>query len=157
MRFRWIRRLVPAFVLLAWVAPVLGQSLRPFALPFAWWRDGTFQKALGLTSEQSGRIDLIFQAAMPQLRQKKAELDAREAELSRLIETEAEEPAIAKQSEQVEAVRAALNTARTLMLVHMNQVLSPDQRVRFKILREQREQGQRDYRPTANSSKDNSR
>src|SRR5438105_15930041 len=113
MRFRWIRRLLPVFVLLAWAAPVLGQ-LRPFALPFAWWRDATFQKALGLTVEQSGRIDLIFQAAMPQLRQKKAELDAREAELSRLIETESDETAIAKQSDQVEAVRAALNTARTL-------------------------------------------
>jgi Spy/CpxP family protein refolding chaperone len=156
MRFRWTRRLLPLFVLLTWAAPVLGQ-LRPFALPFAWWRDATFQKALGLTSEQSARIDLIFQAAMPQLRQKKAELDAREAELSRLIETEAEEPAIARQSDHVEAVRGALNTARTLMLVHMNQVLSPDQRVKFKILREQREQGQRDYRPSASPSKDNSR
>jgi Spy/CpxP family protein refolding chaperone len=104
---------------------------------FPWWRDAQFQKDLSLSTEQSARIDTVFQSTVTLLRQKKAELDQQEAELSRLIAANAEEAVVVRQGDKVESIRATLNKNRTLMLLHMRQVLSPDQRVRLNKLHEQ--------------------
>ena len=74
------------------------------------------------------------------------ELDAQEAELSRLIASDADETTIGRQSDHVEAIRSDLNKTRTLMLVLMRQLLSPDQRVKLTMLHEQRVQENRDRR-----------
>src|SRR5437763_10427392 len=87
----------------------------PF-LPGTWWRD--YQKNLGLTTDQSNRIEDVWQKWRSFAQQKRDELEAQEAELSRLITLDADDAAIAKQSDRVEAVRAGLNKSRTLMLVH---------------------------------------
>ncbi len=104
--------------------------------PCAWWKSEQFRKDLGLTTEQSARIDHVFQAAVPQLRQSKEELDRQEADLSRLIEANADEAKVARQLDKVEATRATLNKMRTLMLLHQREVLTPEQRVKFKMLHE---------------------
>ena len=70
MRQTWMQRLLPAVILLALAVPARGQSFG-----FAWWKDAQFQHDLGLTAEQSARIDAIFEAAISQLRPKKQELD----------------------------------------------------------------------------------
>ena len=139
MRPRWFRRLLPVFMVLALTGPVRAQS----SPPLAWWREPKFQKDLGLTADQSNRIDGVFQAALPHMRQRKAELDAQEAELSRLVEADADETFIGRQSDHVEVIRADLNKTRTLMLVHIRQILSPEQRGKFKVFREEREREQR--------------
>jgi Spy/CpxP family protein refolding chaperone len=131
-------RLVPALLLLALAAPVGGQSFG-----FAWWKDAQFQKDLSLTADQSAQIDSVFQSAITQLRQKKAELDQQEAELSRLIAANADEAAVTKQVDKVEGIRGTLNKARTLMLLRMRQVLTPEQRV---ILNRLHEQWDKDHR-----------
>jgi Spy/CpxP family protein refolding chaperone len=128
--------LLAALFLLASAAPVLGQS----APGFAWWRDAQVQKQLSLTPDQSNRIDAVFRAALPHLRQRKDELDAQEAELSRLIRADADEGTIGRQSDHVESIRAELNKSRTFMLIHMRQILAPEQRVKLNALVEQREQ-----------------
>ena len=61
------RRLALVLALLALAAPLRGQSFG-----FPWWRDAQFQKDLGLTSDQSARIDGVFQSNITLLRQKKA-------------------------------------------------------------------------------------
>jgi Spy/CpxP family protein refolding chaperone len=104
---------------------------------FPWWRDAQFQKDLSLTADQSGRIDSVFQSSITLLRQKREELDQQEAELSRLIAANADEGLVVRQVDKVEAVRASLNKHRTLMLLRMRQVLSPDQRVKLNKLYEQ--------------------
>lgn len=104
---------------------------------FPWWRDAQFQKDLSLSAEQSARIDSVFQSAVSLLRQKREELDQQEAELSRLIAANADETAVVRQVDKVEAVRAGLNKHRTLMLLRMRQVLTPEQRVRLNKLYEQ--------------------
>ena len=104
-------------------------------MPGPWWKE--FQKNLGLSDDQSARIEAVFQAALPYLRHKRDELEAQETELSRLIKADADEVVIGKQSDRVEAIRAALNKSRTLMLVHMRQMLTPDQRIKLNALREQ--------------------
>jgi Spy/CpxP family protein refolding chaperone len=104
---------------------------------FPWWNDERVVRELGLTPDQSARIDTVFRSTLPQLRQSKEELDRQEAELSRLIELRAEEVLVARQVEKVENVRASLNKIRTLMLLHMVQVLTPKQNVKFKEVHEQ--------------------
>ena len=92
MRPRWCRRLLPVFMVLALTGPVQAQS----SPPLAWWREPQFKKDLGLSADQSHRIDGVFEAALPHPRQRKAELDAQEAELSRLVEADADEMSIGR-------------------------------------------------------------
>ena len=132
MKLTWTCRLLPAVFVLALAASVHAQSFG-----FPWWRDAQFQKDLALTAEQATRIDGVFQAAISNLRQKNEELGQQEAELSRLIASNADELVVTRQVDKVEAIRANLNKMRTLMLLHMRQVLSPDQRVKLNKLHEQ--------------------
>jgi Spy/CpxP family protein refolding chaperone len=132
MRQSWISRLVPLVFMLALTAPVHGQSFG-----FAWWKDPRFQHELGLSTDQSSRIDAIFQAAISQLRPKKEELDKQEDLLSQQIVSGADEALVTRQVEKVEAIRSQMNKMRTLMLLKERQVLSPDQRVKLNKLHEQ--------------------
>jgi Spy/CpxP family protein refolding chaperone len=104
---------------------------------FPWWKDEKVVKELALTTDQSNRIDNVFRATYPQLFQSREELDKQEAELSRLIEINADEAQVSRQVDKVESVRAGLNKTRTLMLLHMRQVLTPKQNVKFKAVHEQ--------------------
>src|SRR5689334_1585982 len=88
MRLQTGRWLSAVAVLLALAAPVRGQSFG-----FPWWRDAQFQRDLSLTSDQTARIENLFQSTIGQLRAKKAELDLQEDELSRLIAANADEAA----------------------------------------------------------------
>ena len=94
----------------------------------------------GLTSEQSTEIEAIFQDAIVQLRQQKDELDRLEGKLSRLIETNADEAQVARQIDRVELVRSSLNKTRTLMLLHMRQVLTAEQRLKLNAMHDRWEQ-----------------
>ena len=146
MKRTLVFRLLPVVFVLALAAPIHGQSFG-----FPWWRDAQFQKELTLTADQSARIDLVFQSAMSTLRPKKEELDRQEAELSRLIAANADEAVVSFQVDKVEAIRTSMNKQRTLMLLHMRQVLSPDQRVRLNKLHEQWDKDHR--RPHGDASK----
>jgi len=132
MRLTWARRLLPLVFGLALAASIHGQSFG-----FAWWRDAQFQRELGLSTEQSARIDAIFQAVISQLRPKKEELDKQEDLLSQQIAAGADEALVTRQVDRVEAIRAHMNKMRTLMLLKERQVLSPEQRVKLNKLHEQ--------------------
>jgi Spy/CpxP family protein refolding chaperone len=136
--FRVLAHATAAVLLLALAAPVRGQSFG-----FPWWRDAQFQRDLTLTADQSAKIDKVFEATIPTLRQQKAELDAQEEELSRMIAANADEPSVTRQVDKVEAIRANLNKMRTLMLLRMRQVLSPEQRVKLNKLHDQWEKDHR--------------
>ena len=112
--------------------PQNGQS----APRLAWWRDDLYQKHLGLTSDQVSRVEAIWQSALPELRKGRDDLDRQEAELSRLIETNADETVVTRQVDKVEAIRAHLNKARTMVIWHHRQLLTPEQRVKLKVMRD---------------------
>jgi len=122
----------------------LATSARAQSFGFPWWRDAQFQKDLSLSTEQSARIDNVFQSTISLLRQKRQELDQQEAELSRLIAANADEATVVRQVDKVEGIRASLNKHRTLMLLRMRQVLSPDQRVKLNKLYEERQKDQKE-------------
>jgi len=124
-------RALAALILVALAIPAAAQS------GFPWWKDEKVVRELGLTSDQSTRIEGAFRATFNQQRQSKEELDRQEAELSRLIESNADEAQVVRQVDKVEAVRAGLNRTRTLTLLHMRQVLTAKQNVKFKAVYEQ--------------------
>jgi Spy/CpxP family protein refolding chaperone len=125
MGFTSIRCVLATVLAVGLAAPVGAQS-------FAWWKSEQLKKEIGLTDDQAARIESIVQSTMPTLRQGKNDLDHQEAELSRLIEGNADEATVIKQIEKVEGIRAFLNKTRTLMLLKERQVLTPEQRVLFK-------------------------
>jgi Spy/CpxP family protein refolding chaperone len=135
---RRLSRGAAALLVVALVAPLRGQSFG-----FPWWRDPQFQRDLTLTTDQSARIDSVFQQTIPILRQKKTDLDAQEEELSRMIAANADEATVTKQVDKVEAIRANMNKMRTLMLLRMRQVLSPEQRVKLNQLHDKWEKEHR--------------
>src|SRR5262245_20639302 len=130
--------LAAAVALLALATPVRGQSFG-----FPWWRDVQFQRDLSLTADQTARIETLFQSTIGALRSKKAELDQQEDELSRLIAGNADELVVSRQVDKVEAVRGNLNKMRTLQLLHIRQVLTPDQRMKLNKIHDQWEREHR--------------
>src|SRR5213593_1728581 len=108
---------------------------------FAWWRDERYQKHLGLTTDQVTRLEAAWQAALPELRKGRDDLDRQEAELSRLIETNADETVVTRQVDKVEAIRAHLNKARTMVIWRHRQLLTPEQRVKLKVMQDRARAG----------------
>jgi len=130
-----------AALLLLTGVPVLAQ--RPPdspARPFAWWKSEPFKKELGLTGDQSARIDKIWETTRPELRQEWDELSKLEDKLSHLIQIDADEAVLSRQIDRVETARANANKTRALMLVQMIKVLTPDQRTRFRALHDKWQQ-----------------
>ncbi|MBM3777274.1 MAG: periplasmic heavy metal sensor [Acidimicrobiia bacterium] len=124
--------------------PAYGQGPRG-----RWWQDGTVQREIGLTADQSTRIEGLFQEALPVLRRGKRQLDAAERDLARLIESDdSSESMLVQQVDAVEAARAAMNKTRTLMLLRMRRVLSAEQRDGLDALHRarERERGNRSSR-----------
>src|SRR6185437_14968398 len=121
-------------------APAQQQNGQPPRV--AWWRDDRYQKHLGLTSDQVSRLEAIFQSALPELRKGRDDLDRQEAELSRLIESNADEAVVSRQVDKVEGIRSHLNKTRQMLIWHHRQLLTPEQRVKFKVMRDKdRERG----------------
>ena len=130
--------------LLATVALVaLAQPLRGQSFGFPWWRDAQFQRDLSLTSDQTTRIENLFQSTVGALRAKKAELDQQEDELSRLIAINSDEASVVKQVDKVEAIRSNPNKMRTVQLLRIRQVLTPDQRTKLNKIHDQWEKDHR--------------
>ena len=92
-----------------------------------------YKKELGLTPEQSRRLEDIFQAAVPNLRVQKRALDQAETEFERLVE-KGDDGAVMEQVGRVEIARAELNKSRTMMLLRMRRALTTDQWAKFTAL-----------------------
>jgi|SRR5690242_8042107 Spy/CpxP family protein refolding chaperone len=98
-----------------------------------WWQSEQYRRDLGLSSEQSRRLEEIFQAAVPTLKAQKKALDLAEAEFERLMER-GDDGSVMDQVERVETARAELNKSHTMMMLRMKKVLTPDQWARFTAL-----------------------
>lgn len=105
-----------------------------------WWQDESYKRELGLTQEQSTRLEAIFQKSLPGLRRQKGELDRVQAEFDRLVE-QGDDASVMGQVDAVESARAELNKARIMMLLRMRRSLTSDQWARFTALHE-RDRGQ---------------
>jgi Spy/CpxP family protein refolding chaperone len=111
-----------------------------------WWQDDRFRKELGLTDEQSTRLEAIFQKMQPNLRERMRALDQAEDQLEQLIET-GDDATVMQHVGVVEAQRAELNKSRTMMLLRMRRALTADQWAKFTALADERNQRNRDRTP----------
>ena len=102
-----------------------------------WWQDERFRHDLGLTADQSTRLEEIFQKTQPTLRQKMQDLDHAEDQFDHLVE-KGDDASVMQFMETVEQARAELNKTRTMMLLRMRRSLTADQWARFTALAEQR-------------------
>lgn len=103
---------------------------------FKWWQSDNFTRELGLTPDQSTKIEAIFQRTLPVLRKQKESLDKAEADFNQMVEA-SDDAQVMAQVTVVEAARSELNKSRTMMLLRMRRVLTPDQRVKFVMLQQQ--------------------
>jgi Spy/CpxP family protein refolding chaperone len=134
--------LVPVVLFLA--SPASAQG-------FKWWNSDQYRRELGLTSDQSRRLEEIFQAALPNLRTAKKSLDEAEATFEGLVQR-GDDSAVMQQVDRVETARAELNKARTMMLLKMRRALTIDQWVKLGALeRERRAQDNKDRDPSKGS------
>lgn len=106
---------------------------------FKWWQADRIQSELGMTKEQSTRLEEIFQSYLPALRKQKDALDLVERDFNRLV-AKGDYAATIAQVDVVEQARAALNKSRSLQLVHMRRVLTADQHAKLTALFRQRDQ-----------------
>lgn len=127
-RFFFPRRFAALLIFVLCLAPLSAR-----AQGFKWWHSDKFKQELQLTTDQITRIEEVFEGSLPQFRQHKRTLDRLEEELSELIDT-ADEAAVMQHADRVEAERAALSKARTLMLVRIRRVLSVEQRAKLAQL-----------------------
>lgn len=112
-----------------------------------WWQTETTRAELGLTQDQSARIEDIWQQSVPRLTSSSDDLERSQRELSRLISSnDATEMDVIRQLVRVQAVRNEADRQRTLTLFRMYRVLTYDQRMKLKALRERWEQERRSRR-----------
>ena len=116
-----------------------------FAQRGKWWQDDRFRKELGLTDEQSMRLESIFQKTQPILRDRMRALDQAEDQLEQFIET-GDDATVMQHVGVVEVARGELNKTRTMMLLRMRRALTADQWAKFTALAEENQRN-RDRTP----------
>jgi Spy/CpxP family protein refolding chaperone len=100
---------------------------------FKWWQNDRYRAELGLTADQSKRLEEIFQSTLPTMRAQKKAFDEAESEFARLVNAGNDSAATA-QIQVVETARAEMNKTRALMLLRMRRALTTDQWVKFGAL-----------------------
>jgi Spy/CpxP family protein refolding chaperone len=137
--------LILAAVLVALAAPAQAQGFR-------WWQDEKFQKEMKLAPDQITRLEKVFQEAQPALRADERAVEKLEDELSKVFADGKADPREFEQFvDRVEAARANWRKNRTIMLFRMRCILTAEQHIKMKALREQHE---RDRHPKGRDHSD---
>ncbi|MCC6164782.1 MAG: periplasmic heavy metal sensor [Acidobacteria bacterium] len=125
------------------LAPVHGgQAQGQAPRPSKWWLDPVCRMRVGLSDAQTADLDKVFLSVRDELRAEKAELEKREAALSRLLgESNEDEAVVVRTIDRVEAARSALSKTRTLMLYRMHRLLTPEQRRKLEAYEQSRAAG----------------
>ena len=112
--------------------------------PFKWWAIDKYKQELKLTTDQSAEIEKIFQASMERLRVDKDDFDRAQTNFSQVMDKpSAGEREFARAIDQLELARYNVSKERTVMLVRIHSVLTPDQRKGLEAIRK-RNQADRD-------------
>jgi Spy/CpxP family protein refolding chaperone len=109
-----------------------------------WWLNPDDRKELGITDQQSRDIDAIFESIAPKQREAWRLFDEQEDLLSKMVkDSTADWTVVAQLSEKVERLRADINKTHTVMLYRINLLLTPEQRIKVKELRDRREEARK--------------
>src|SRR5687768_14183261 len=71
---------------------------------FKWWQDDKFRRELGLTQEQSSRLEEIFRTSLPTLRTRMHAVDKAQQDFDRLVD-HGDDASIMLQVDILEAAR----------------------------------------------------
>ena len=94
-----------------------------------WWRAVEIQRHLRLTAAQVARLDALFERELPQRIEQHRQIQDLNGHVAHVIEHDNGDDSYAAQlTERGEALRAAQNIRRTLMLFAMYQTLTLEQR-----------------------------
>jgi Spy/CpxP family protein refolding chaperone len=97
--------------------------------PSRWWTTEKYRQELRLTAEQSAEIERIVQGSMSRLKGDKEDLDQAQSDFKQLMERpNASERELLKAAERLEMARFSISKERTIMLVRIHSVLTPEQR-----------------------------
>ena len=97
--------------------------------PSRWWATERYRQELRLTAEQSAEIERIVQGSMSRLKSDKEDLDQAQSDFRELMERpKASERELLKAAERLEMARFSISKERTMMLVRIHSVLTPEQR-----------------------------
>jgi Spy/CpxP family protein refolding chaperone len=103
--------------------------------PPPWWKNPKHIAELGLTTQQSAKIDEIFHKTMETARPLREEVQKLEKNLDATIrEAKMEVSAFAQEVEKIESKRAELNKMRTVMLYRMRRVLNSEQNAKLQVI-----------------------
>ena len=108
-----------------------------------WWVSEPFKRELGLTADQSRRLEEVFQAALPSLRAQKKALDDAEKQFQDVMQRGNYSSAM-EQVDRLESSRFELNRTRTMMLVNMRRLLTTEQWIKLDAMHQAAEQRKAD-------------
>jgi Spy/CpxP family protein refolding chaperone len=112
-----------------------------------WWKRPRIADQIGLTAEQSERIEKIFRASRPHLIDLKADLEKKQLGLQTALDDKAADRRdVEKRIDDVENARKDLQKARAMMILDMKQVLNPEQWNKLVQNREEARQRRREMR-----------
>ncbi len=120
-----------------------------------WWQ-GQPAKDLGLTGDQSARIEEIYQATFPRIQAVMADLEQAQKDLNKLIAGDrTTEMDVVRQLNQVNTSRSEVSRQMTLMLFRFYRELTPDQRLKVKAMMDARRErgGRRNESPRRETRK----
>ncbi len=137
------RALLPTALVLLLLVPTGTSAKQDSHHGTKWWKDNPFRQELGLTDDQSAKIEAIFQSTLPRLRALYDTSRKEEAQLKKVVDANEVENVVSPQIDKAEEARCAFNKARTLMLYRMRMVLSPEQRAKFRKVHEDWERQRR--------------
>jgi Spy/CpxP family protein refolding chaperone len=104
--------------------------------PFKWWAIDKYKQELKLTAEQSAEIERVFQASMERLRVDKEDFDREQGNFSRLMDkASVDDREFQRAIDHLEMARYYVSKERTLMLVRIHSVLTPEQRKGLEAIR----------------------
>lgn len=138
-----MKRAAAALLALAVAVPAAAQVDLPEG---KWWKRPRVAQEIGLTDEQSRRIEDIFAKSRPKLIDLKADLEKKQFDLRQALEHDADRAEVERKLDTVEAARRDLQKTRVLMLVDMRNVLKPEQWERLKQMREELRERRREGR-----------
>lgn len=94
-----------------------------------WWKAPEMQRELRLTARQIASLDAVFRESLTERRRLRIELDRLEARLVGVMDRgDLDDHFATALIETVEQTRARRNILRSVMLLRMYKILSPEQR-----------------------------
>lgn len=128
-----MRRLLAGALFVLAAASMAAQADMPEG---KWWKKPRIAREIGLTDDQSRRIEDIFVRSRPKLIDLKADLEKKQFDLQTAMENNAPRPEVEKKLDAVENARKDLQKTRVLMLLDIKNELKPDQWEKLRQMRE---------------------